>query len=147
MAYIGATARDRWSAGGQEDAPSTMSREIEVITEFFGAIGSRDTNTAIKFFSGDAVYHNMPMRPVTGPTSIREVLDGFLKPASEVDWQMRHIAQTGNVVLTERVDRFLINGKWVTLPVMGVFEFEDGRITAWRDYFDLATWTKQMQED
>ena len=147
MAYIGATARVRWSAASQEETHSTMSREIEVITEFIGAINSRDANTAVKFFSGDGVYHNMPMQPVTGPTGIREVLDSFLKPASEVDWQMRHIAQTGNVVLTERVDRFSINGKWVTLPVMGVFEFEDGRITAWRDYFDLATWTKQLQED
>ena len=24
------------------------------------------------------------------------------------------------------------------LPVMGVFELSDGRITAWRDYFELS---------
>ena len=27
------------------------------------------------------------------------------------------------------------------LPVLGVFEFENGKITAWRDYFDLKTFT------
>ena len=27
---------------------------------------------------------------------------------------------------------------------MGIFEVaDDGRIGAWRDYFDLATWTRQ----
>jgi limonene-1,2-epoxide hydrolase len=30
------------------------------------------------------------------------------------------------------------------LPVAGVFEVRDGKIAAWRDYFDLATFTKQL---
>jgi limonene-1,2-epoxide hydrolase len=32
----------------------------------------------------------------------------------------------------------------VELPVMGIFEVHDGKITAWRDYFDMATWMKAM---
>jgi limonene-1,2-epoxide hydrolase len=28
--------------------------------------------------------------------------------------------------------------------VMGIFEVENGKITAWRDYFDLADFQKQM---
>jgi len=27
--------------------------------------------------------------------------------------------------------------------VMGTFEIRDGKIAAWRDYFDLGAWTKQ----
>lgn len=53
------------------------------------------------------------------------------------------MAETGNAVLTERVDRFVINGKEVALPVMGIFELANGKITSWRDYFDLATWQRQ----
>jgi limonene-1,2-epoxide hydrolase len=26
---------------------------------------------------------------------------------------------------------------------MGAFELADGKIAAWRDYFDMATWTRQ----
>jgi limonene-1,2-epoxide hydrolase len=29
-------------------------------------------------------------------------------------------------------------GRPVTLPIMGVFKIEDGRIKAWREYFDLG---------
>jgi limonene-1,2-epoxide hydrolase len=54
-----------------------------------------------------------------------------------------HISASGGVVLTERVDKFL-GPKNVELPVMGAFEIKDGEITAWRDYFDLGAWTKQM---
>jgi limonene-1,2-epoxide hydrolase len=35
--------------------------------------------------------------------------------------------------------------KWIDLPVMGTFEVDgDGRITLWRDYFDMATFTDQL---
>ncbi len=56
---------------------------------------------------------------------------------------MLNIAAAGSVVLTERLDRFVMGGKTVELPVAGVFEVSDGKITAWRDYFDMATWTRQ----
>ncbi len=36
-----------------------------------------------------------------------------------------------------------MNGKKVELPVAGVFEVKDGKITAWRDYFDMQTWARQ----
>ena len=53
------------------------------------------------------------------------------------------IAETGNKVLTERVDYILDAGgeTVMTVPVMGIFEVAmdqegGGRIAAWRDYFD-----------
>jgi limonene-1,2-epoxide hydrolase len=36
------------------------------------------------------------------------------------------------------------HGKDVAVPVMGTFEISDGKISAWRDYFDLATFASQM---
>jgi limonene-1,2-epoxide hydrolase len=56
---------------------------------------------------------------------------------------MPNIAASGNTVLTERVDRFTIEGRAITLPVMGTFEIENGLICAWRDYFDLAGYQAQ----
>jgi limonene-1,2-epoxide hydrolase len=48
----------------------------------------------------------------------------------------------GNVVMNERTDVMRRqDGHEIALPVMGVFEVRDGRIAAWRDYFDLATVT------
>jgi limonene-1,2-epoxide hydrolase len=62
-----------------------------------------------------------------------------------VDWKVLSIAENGNKVLTERLDNFdLAGGKKLSVPVMGTFEIENGKIKAWRDYFDLATFTSQM---
>jgi limonene-1,2-epoxide hydrolase len=51
---------------------------------------------------------------------------------------MLALAESGNKVLTERIDR-IIDGKGnevMAVAVMGIFEIEDGKIAAWRDYFD-----------
>jgi limonene-1,2-epoxide hydrolase len=40
--------------------------------------------------------------------------------------------------MNERTDYITINGTPVILPISGVFELENGRIKAWREYFDLG---------
>ena len=47
-------------------------------------------------------------------------------------------------MLTERTDIMMMSGKKVAVRVMGVFEFKDGLISAWRDYWDLAQFQSQM---
>ena len=44
---------------------------------------------------------------------------------------------SADVVMNERTDRITLNGRPVTLPMAGVFEMHEGRIAAWREYFDL----------
>jgi limonene-1,2-epoxide hydrolase len=85
----------------------------------------------------------MPLDPAVGTEAIRVVLGMFVPPAEQIDWEILSIASSGNVVFTERVDRFVIGGTQIELPVAGVFEIEGGKITAWRDYFDLQTWMNQ----
>lgn len=60
-----------------------------------------------------------------------------------MEFLILHIAAAGNVVLAERLDKFVIGDRSVELPVAGVFEVRDGKISVWRDYFDMATGTKQ----
>lgn len=121
-----------------------MSEEIKIVEDFIAAFNASDVEKIMGFFGEDAVYHNMPMEPATGEEAIRKVIDMFVGPAEKVDWEVLNIAQTGSTVLTERMDRFVIGGKTVELPIMGAFDIEGGRIAAWRDYFDVATWQRQM---
>ena len=46
--------------------------------------------------------------------------------------------------MNERTDRFLVGEKWVEARVMGIFRLRDGKISEWRDYFDLAEFQAQM---
>ena len=52
-----------------------------------------------------------------------------------------------STVLTERVDTFNRGDKSIVLRVMGTFELREGKIAEWRDYFDMAEWTRQATAD
>lgn len=117
----------------------------KTVREFCNAISRRDAKELSGFFSDDAVYHNIPIAPVTGVAEIEKVLQGFIGPASDAEFEILAMASSGNTVLTERIDRFTIGDKRIELPVMGTFEVGgDGKITAWRDYFDMNQFTSQM---
>ena len=122
-----------------------MSERTALVRRFIETWKTRDLERILTFFSDDCVYHNIPVEPVKGPAAIRSVLQSFASMATAIEWELHQIAETeSGVVLTERTDKFEIGGRWLALPVMGAFEIRDGKICAWRDYFDMAQFTKQL---
>jgi limonene-1,2-epoxide hydrolase len=124
-----------------------MSENQRIVLNFIQAVNEHDIDKALEFLNAECFYHNIPIEPVTGIEAIRGVLGPMLDVSSKVDWNVHNIAETstGNV-LTERTDRFLIKDKWVEVPVMGTFEIHNGKITAWRDYFDVNQVINQWPE-
>ncbi len=121
-----------------------MQPEI-IVRDFCEAFSRQNLQEILDFFSDDAVYHNVPIVPAEGKAAIEATLKQFVDPSATTEFEIRNLAVNGNVVLTERIDRLHIGGKPVELPVMGTFEVNaDGKITAWRDYFDMAQLTSQM---
>jgi len=117
---------------------------IEIVRRFCAVWSNVDPDEIAEFFTDDAVYHNIPMDPLTGPDAIKSFIAGFAGGAETIDFRVHNIVADGSVVLTERVDVFVMpNGK-VELPVMGTFELRDGKIAAWRDYFDMKQFMDQM---
>jgi limonene-1,2-epoxide hydrolase len=56
------------------------------------------------------------------------------------------VASSGGVVFTERVDHFNSNGKTVEHYLVAVFEVNvDGKIAAWREYFDPDDVNRQLR--
>jgi len=122
-----------------------LSERTATVRRFVESFRTRDLDRILGFFTDDCVYHNIPMDAVKGPEAIKAVLQSFVGMSTAIEFELLQIAENeAGVVLTERVDKFEIGGKWVALPVMGVFELRDGKISAWRDYFDLAQFTKQL---
>jgi limonene-1,2-epoxide hydrolase len=121
-----------------------MADAKQVVLDFCGAWERLDKRAILDAFTDDAVYHNMPMAAATGKEAIGQLLTMILSQAADgVRFEIRNIVADGDVVLTERVDTFTLGEKKINLDVMGTFELRDGKIAAWRDYFDLAQWTKQ----
>ena len=77
-------------------------------------------------------------------TSVTPLGDGRYTGVEKIEFVMKNISGSGNTVLTERVDIFVLPHVTVELPVMGTFEVRDGKIAAWRDYFDLNQYMSQL---
>jgi limonene-1,2-epoxide hydrolase len=117
----------------------------EIVKRFCDAWSDGDVDALMAFFADDAVYHNIPIDPVTGVDAIRATIAGFAQGVEKIEFRVDNIAADGDVVLTERVDVFHLPGSTIELPVMGTFEVRDGKIAAWRDYFDMQQFMSQMQ--
>jgi limonene-1,2-epoxide hydrolase len=114
-----------------------------LVREFCAAWARKNIDELLGFFTPDAVYHNIPLVPLTGIDAIRETLGMFVTPAERIEFELLASAASGDLVFTERVDHFEMMGKSVSLPVAGVFQVRNGKIAAWRDYFDMQTWMTQ----
>ena len=126
-----------------------MESPIEVVSRFCAAwsdnIGAAELAA---FFTDNAVYHNIPLTPVIGREAIATTIASFIRPGApgieSIEFRVLNIAANGPVVMTERVDVFKLPNKSFELQVMGTFEVKDGKIKAWRDYFDQNQFTSRM---
>ena len=119
--------------------------DIAIVLDFIAAWNARDIEAIGAALTEDAFYHNIPMEPRTGRDTIVAGLRPMVEACSEIDWQVHHIAATGDgAVLTERTDDFVMGAKRISVRVMGTFELRDGLIAAWRDYFDLQEYQRQL---
>jgi limonene-1,2-epoxide hydrolase len=117
---------------------------IERTMKFIEHWNNRDIEGIMGSLTSDCFYHNIPMDPQKGHDEIRTYLEPFVQMTTSIEWIVHNIAEDSNgTVLTERTDRFEINGQWMDILVMGVMEFQDGLILNWRDYFDMKAYEQE----
>jgi limonene-1,2-epoxide hydrolase len=118
------------------DAPA--SDPIQTVESFLRAFEANDLDRALGYLADDVVYQNVPFPADRGKAAVARTLRAFGKVFTGFQVTMRNIAAKGGVVLTERVD--VLSGPllYLDIRVCGTFEVVDGKITLWRDYFDLA---------
>jgi limonene-1,2-epoxide hydrolase len=121
-----------------------MADNAEIVREFIGCWSKLDPEELAGYFAEDGCYYNMPFQPVKGKEAVLGFITEFTKTWTETDWEILNLVESGDVVVCERVDRTRSTSGNVDLPCVGVFEMRDGKISEWRDYFDLATYTNAM---
>jgi limonene-1,2-epoxide hydrolase len=124
--------------------PDHTKSPIEVVRAFNAAMEKKDFHNGLRYVADDCEYTNGPMGTARGPAGVRAMLEPFFTPVLEQTFIVKREAASGPVVFMERLDRHRMPTGWIELPVTGVYEVHDGRITLWHEYFDLATIQNQM---
>ena len=118
-----------------------MSESAEsVVRKFHAAWLQSDLDELVGFFADDAVYTDGPRGVHRGVDAIRAELGAMVEMVPSTAIDIKVLVADGGTVMVERVDNFKIAGKTFDLEVAAVFEVDsDGRITRWRDYYDLKS--------
>src|ERR1700730_9557315 len=141
MEFCGINAHDNFT---KENIMAVNCEKF--VNDLFAAWTRLNVDEVMSHFAEDAVWDNVPMSPAKGKQAIREMTHGFMKDASTFSVNILKSLHEGNVVFNSRVDTITMkNGKKAEITVAGMVELGDaGKIRVWRDYFDLATFTKQV---
>lgn len=116
----------------------------QIVEDFIDAWNRGDMRAVFGAMAEDIVWDNVPMGPVTGIEGCKELLGRF-PPIDGIEFATHHIVASGNTVMTERTDKFLIGGKWRSIRLMGIFELNaEGKVQHWRDYFDMAEFEREF---
>ena len=92
-----------------------------------------------ELFTDTTVWVQPGLPTTTGTDEAIAIVQGWGVTFSSYELELHHVASTDDAVLVERVDIFKRDGSvFLTLPVVGVAEFRDGKIAHWREYYDSA---------
>ncbi len=116
-----------------------MTETEQIVDRFISTWAAGDVEGMLTYFTDDVRAQNMPMDLTVGVDAIRELQTAFFAVATDFRIEVHRQVVDGNFVMQERTDFYTIGDTPVELPICGVFEIENGRIVAWREYFDLAT--------
>jgi limonene-1,2-epoxide hydrolase len=126
------------------DQTSRVSSDVDnarTVETFLYAMQDEDFDTVDSTLADMVIWQNVGFVTVQGRRRIVKLLRGG-QGRVRFEVKIHRIAADGSAVLTERTDALVIGRLRVQFWVCGVFEVHAGRITLWRDYFDVWDITK-----
>jgi limonene-1,2-epoxide hydrolase len=123
-----------------QTSPET-AENIRTVEGFLNALQDEDFDAADAALDDDLVYENVGLPAIRGR---RRAVQLFrrLEGRMRLEVKVHRIAADGSAVLTERTDAMNFGPLRLQFWVCGVFEVHNGRITLWRDYFDMFDMVK-----
>lgn len=129
---------------------SRKSPAQHVVEAFLKAQDKRDLDLMCSMVAEDITYINEPheeKRHIRSKTMFRKAFQG--SPciwAEKAHLEVRRMSCDGDTVYLERLDQFLIDGKWLTIPILGYIVVENGKVKYWKDYWCYKKYKEQTTQ-
>ena len=122
-----------------EPCTDTIGASIAATVEkFLYALRDKDFDTLETLVADDIVYENYGYTRLRGGRRLVALFRKMQHPSLGFDVKFHRNVAEGDSVLNERTDALIFGRARMVFAVCGVFEVHDGRITLWRDYFDMV---------
>jgi limonene-1,2-epoxide hydrolase len=121
---------------------SSIDANVVLVRRFWDTLYAHDFAALGAFFTGDAVYDDVPIpaAKVTGPAAIVRKLEIGLGPVPRHVHRVHRVVADATTVVTEHTEDWCFSEEQiVSLPFVSVQEIADGRIARWSDYSNIDT--------
>ena len=107
--------------------------------KLFVSIDAMDTEGFLGFIAPDAEFRFGSTPPVKGHDGIRAAVEGFFSSFAALSHNLQRVVADDNGVVCEgEVTYTRHDGSNITLPFCNVFDVDDGLISLYRIYIDVA---------
>jgi limonene-1,2-epoxide hydrolase len=119
----------------------------ETVLALWQALSGRDWEAVKTFLSADCVYVDMPLGPTLaarGPDDIVKRLKVALEPLADYENHDGVLVSNGSDVMYEHSETWRwISGETAVLQFVTVHRVDDGKVSLWKDYWDMGSMTAQ----
>jgi limonene-1,2-epoxide hydrolase len=130
------------SSGVPTDTGSDVDN-AHVVEVLLSSLQAADADGAGAVLDDNLVYQNVGFPTIHGRARAMKLFRA-MEGRAGFEVKTHRIAVNGSSVLTERTDVLQFGPLRLQFWVCGVFEVHNGRITLWRDYFDMWNFTKAL---
>ena len=130
------------SSGVPTDTGSDVDN-AHVVEILLSSLQAADADGAGAVLDDNLVYQNVGFPTIHGRARAMKLFRA-MEGRAGFEVKTHRIAVNGSSVLTERTDVLQFGPLRLQFWVCGVFEVHNGRITLWRDYFDMWNFTKAL---
>lgn len=128
---------------GSASVDRLQSDNARTVENFLTALQNQDIDAAGAVLDEHLVYQNVGFPTIRGRARAIKLFRS-MEGRAGFEVKTHRIAVNGSAVLTERTDALVFGRLRLQFWVCGVFEVTDGRITLWRDYFDMFDFAKVL---
>jgi limonene-1,2-epoxide hydrolase len=119
----------------------------EAVLGLWRSLSGRDWDAVKTFLSADCVYVDMPVGPTLaarGPDDIVKRLKVGLEPLAGYENRDGVLVSNGPDVMYEHSETWRWkSGETAVLQFVSVHRVDDGKVTLWKDYWDMGSMTAQ----
>jgi limonene-1,2-epoxide hydrolase len=127
--------------------PAEDHTTVAPVLGLWRALSRRDWHAVKTFLSAECIYVDMPLGPslaARGPGDIVKRLKVGLEPLADYENHDGLVVSNGVDVIYEHSETWRWDtGETALLNFVSVHKVEDGKVTLWKDYWDLNSMTAQ----
>jgi steroid delta-isomerase-like uncharacterized protein len=124
---------------------------MSVVRDFERAFNRQDVGALLDCFAEDATYHDNFFGPHAGRPRLGAMFERMFREGRDYAWTMDSVVEsptraaaewTFSYVVTDAIPRSA--GRKVRFRGMSIYELRDGKIQAYREYFDTGAALLQL---